>query len=109
MDFKIQPSKDVQLIFEIAVHYLMDVFDYGELQGISAIEQYYLDWKDRHKDDDFYHHLGPFEIALRVHYFLKIQGDELEYITWRRDNGLNLPRPVPESAQHLWQEFLNGE
>ena len=96
MKFNFDTDDDTRKLLEITVHFLQTYFGYEESDAISTIEAYY---KQAHHDDDYYHQLSSFHVAVRVHYFITLNGTYDNFVFWRRDNCLNTQ--PPEAAQHF--------
>jgi hypothetical protein len=103
LKFKFQVDEDTQILFEIAVHFLQTYFEAEKNEAIAKVEQYYEDWKAVH-DDDFYHEISSFETAVRVHYYITLQGSESNYIFWRHEKGYN--QQPAEAAQYFRENYF---
>lgn len=89
MEFSIETDDVTLAILETTAFCLQKYLGYSEAQAVALIEQYY-----HHKsfvDEDFIHHEGPFRIAVRMHYFVTLQGNPGEFENWKRENNLMSP------------------
>lgn len=103
MVFQFQVDDDTQRLFEIAVHFLQEYFAYSEEQAVDMINHYYLSWINTH-DDDYYHQILSFQIAVRVHYFIGLNGNSDDSVEWRSAEKLNAQSP--EAAEYFRQHYF---
>jgi hypothetical protein len=104
MKFDFSTDDETIQLFQIAVHFLQVYFSYAEEQAIDMVNQYYSDWQNIH-DDDFYHHISSYEIAIRAHYFIKLKGKQESYIEWKRDN--DYFNPPQEAFAYFRKHYYN--
>lgn len=107
MKFNFQVDPDTQHLLETVVWCLERFFGYTENDASATVIAYFLSKnQEAWIDDDFYHHEGPYGVALRSHYVqgLKLGSDrEDTFYNWARQNGYyNPPR---EAMQRLVGEI----
>lgn len=103
MFFQFQVDDDTQRLFEIAVHFLQEYFAYSEEMAINMVNHYYLAWENIH-DNDFYHQILSFQIAVRVHYFVGLNGNPDNFAEWR--SAEKLTAQPPEAAEYFRQHYF---
>jgi hypothetical protein len=85
-------DEETSLLFVSAVAHLLGTYSAEHASNLAR--QYYVSFTNETycarigiplQDDDFFHHEGAREIALRIHYYLGIGGnpDPHSYIKWR--------------------------
>src|SRR5215471_17442403 len=90
---------DMILLFDQAIaHLVQDTDEYSFAEACRLAETFYRQATDAvlckelgvplHTDESF-HHEGPSQLALRIHYYLKLRGDPKKFSEWRR----SLDRP----------------
>jgi hypothetical protein len=100
MKFDFETDDESLKLFEITVHFLQVYFKYPAKEAVSMLNEYHRQWESIHQDDDFYHHIGAYESAVRIHYFQGLKADSRDYITWRMENGFN---KTPREALEYWR------
>lgn len=84
----------IQLFDDVIARLSQDTDEYTFEEACSLVESYYRHFTDAAfcarlgvsvQDEDFFHHEGAAGLALRVHYYLKLQGDPnpRAFIAWR--------------------------
>ena len=109
MAFKFHTDEETKLLLDVTAHFLEEYFGYEESQAIDLINRYYIAHKD--EDDDYYHHLGPFHIAVLIHYIAGLQRDGRDFHQWKKDNGLiDAPKEaVDYTREHFYNLFKKNE
>jgi hypothetical protein len=93
---KMQPplptDDDTNRLFDRTVSELEAIYSRDQAEAMTR--EYYSLFRDpgycasihvRVQDDDFFHHQGPADMALRVHYYLGLKGDPdpHRFLEWR--------------------------
>ncbi len=90
MEFAFSTDGDTKKLFEIIVYVLKTYFGYAEQEAVDLVNTSHAAWSP-YREDDFYHHDGFWESAVRIHYFTGLQGNPSEYHQWRRDHYRRAP------------------
>ncbi len=100
VEFEFNTDEDTVRLLEIAAHFLEQYFGHSREEAISLINRYYKMREAKH-DDDYYHHEGAFHIAVQVHYFVHLSGDEGRFPAWKREHNL---KDIPIEAIDYFRE-----
>ena len=87
---------DQDWMFDRIVSNLQSLFAYGPAEAAALTRRYYDLFRDASycdsigvgvQDDDYFNHEAPMGMAMRVHYYLGINGDPApqNYLRWRRE------------------------
>lgn len=105
MGFNFQTDEDTERLLTIVVHFLQEYFGYDETQAFDMVNRYY---NTAQIDDDDYHHLGPWAVAVLIHYVIGLQGNGRKFAQWRKNNKLlSAPEEAAEYAHEHY--YKRGE
>jgi hypothetical protein len=108
MGFDFETDEVTKLLLENTVYFLQRYFGYSENKAIGLVNRYHKEWEPVHKNDDFYHHEGAFYVAVRIHYFMTLKGDEDEFFKWRRENYHDIPNEAIEYCELNFFKILEN-
>jgi hypothetical protein len=103
MDLQIETDEDTYRLLKAAVWCLEKFLGLDKQSATKCMRNYYQHKnQELYVDDDFYHHEGPYGVALRA-YYIKILNNTSDrdntFYTWAREHGYyNPPR---EAMQYL--------
>jgi hypothetical protein len=107
MEQPISHDEVLNTLFSDTALALQKLFKYPRAQAGELSRDYYRLFTDSDycatlgipvQDEDFFHHEGPFHLALRAHYYLNLKADPRpeSFIKWRTKH-----------QRDLWQLWLN--
>lgn len=96
MEPRLPTDDDTDHLFDQVALFLQKRFDYSTDEAIELVHEYYSKFRDPTfcqpihvpvQDDDFFHHQGAGDMALRAHYYLRLKEDPdpHKYHRWRAD------------------------
>lgn len=94
MNPELPTDEETNDYFCTVMSWLRTYFGYSESEACKLVQKYYSKFRDRKycekigipvQNDNFFWHQGAGDIALRIHYYLVLQGDPepMKFIDWR--------------------------
>jgi hypothetical protein len=91
---KLTTDEDTNHLFDRVCLILEGIYSADEANAM--VHEYYSSFRDPTfcarihipvQDDDFFHHQGDYDMALRIHYYLGLKGDPdpNKYVQWRAE------------------------
>jgi hypothetical protein len=92
MNPRLPTDDDTNWLFDRAVSWLQEYFGYPAEMAGDLAREHYFSFRDPEycrrahvavHDDDSFHHQGPVELAVRIHYYEGLRADPALRSTWR--------------------------
>lgn len=94
--FDFESDEDTEKLFEVVSWCLQRYFSHTPESALRTINHYYNEYRSS-RSDDFYHHEGPYWVALLIHYCEDLRGEAGQFHAWRVQSGYqSIPAEVHE-------------